>query len=141
MNEGDEVVPACQNEDKLKGYLPASVHYSLEHAQPWTCDECALGYVYHFIQIVCVSKCILSRANLKVRMLCLTMMWRQALLYLLHAAHARREPTSLDQVGPLCRCRGGEERGRPSNDYCLLVVAVTARLGHDGMKKQVVLCF
>jgi hypothetical protein len=57
-----------------------------------------------------------------------TMMWRQALVYLLHAAHARREPTSLDQVGPLCRRE--EERGRPSNDCCLLVVAV--RLGQDG---------
>jgi hypothetical protein len=55
-------------------------------------------------------------------------MWRQALLYLLHAAHAWREPTSLDQVGPLCR--RGEERGRQSGHGCLLVVAV--RLGQDG---------
>ena len=40
-----------------------------------------------------------SRANLTLRVLRSTMMWRQALLY---AAHARREPTSLEQVGSLC---------------------------------------
>ena len=40
-----------------------------------------------------------SRASLTARVLRSTMMWRQALLY---AVHARREPTSLDQVGPLC---------------------------------------
>ena len=40
-----------------------------------------------------------SRASLTARVLRSTTMWRQALLY---AAHARREPTSLDQVGPLC---------------------------------------
>jgi hypothetical protein len=40
-----------------------------------------------------------SRVNLTVRVLFSTTMWRQALLY---AAHARREPTLLDQVGPLC---------------------------------------
>jgi hypothetical protein len=38
-----------------------------------------------------------SRANLTFRVLRSTTMWRQALLY---AAHARREPTSLDQVDP-----------------------------------------
>ena len=55
-----------------------------------------------------------SRASLAARVLRSTTMWRQALLYLLHAAHARREPTSLDQVGPLCRRE--EERGRHSID-------------------------
>jgi hypothetical protein len=55
-------------------------------------------------------------------------MWRQALLYLLHAAHARREPTSLDQVGPLCRT--GEERGRQIDHICLHMDAVN--LGQDG---------
>jgi hypothetical protein len=40
VNEGDEEVPACKNEDKLKGYLSACVHHSLllEHAQSWKCD-------------------------------------------------------------------------------------------------------
>jgi hypothetical protein len=45
VKEGDEVVPACQSEDKLKGYLPACVHHGLllEHAQSWNCDESAVG--------------------------------------------------------------------------------------------------
>ena len=45
VHEGDEAVPACQNEAKLKGHLPACVHRSLllEHAQLWKCDESALG--------------------------------------------------------------------------------------------------
>jgi hypothetical protein len=43
--EGDEAVPACQNEAKLKGYLPACVHRNLlvEYAQSWKCDESARG--------------------------------------------------------------------------------------------------
>jgi hypothetical protein len=69
-----------------------------------------------------------SRLNLIVRVLRSTTIWRQALLYLLHAAHARREPISLDQVGPLCR--RGEKRGRQSDHGCLLVDSV--RLGQDG---------
>jgi hypothetical protein len=45
-----------------------------------------------------------------------------------YAAHARREPTSLDQVGPLCRRE--EQRGRQSDHGCLLVDA--ANLEQDG---------
>jgi hypothetical protein len=42
-----------------------------------------------------------SRANLTLPpVLSSTMMWRQALLYRRYAAHARREPTHLEQVGP-----------------------------------------
>ncbi len=45
VHEEDEAVPACQNEAKLKGHLPACVRRSLlvEHAQSWKCDESALG--------------------------------------------------------------------------------------------------
>jgi hypothetical protein len=45
VHEGDEVVPACQDEARLEGYLPACVHHSLllEYAQSWKCDESALG--------------------------------------------------------------------------------------------------
>jgi hypothetical protein len=74
------------------------------------------------------SKCI---GPVPARLLRLTMMWQQALLYRWYAAHARREPTHLEQVGSLC-CRE-EERGRHSISCCLLVDAV--KLGMMGMEE------
>jgi hypothetical protein len=38
-DEGNQVVPACEDDDKLKLCLPACVHPSVEHAPPWKRDD------------------------------------------------------------------------------------------------------
>ena len=66
VHEGDEVVPACQNEAKLKGHLPACVHRSLllehmhSHGSVMRALEDFSDCADDFIQLVCVSKCIHS---------------------------------------------------------------------------------
>ena len=73
--EGNEVLPACQNKDTLKGYLPACVHSSLDHAQSWKCYECAPRFFWRcwrfhslFMSLeMYIFWLYVSRANLTVR--------------------------------------------------------------------------